>query len=381
MEKEQNFPEKNVATIKNNTRCFDDLIYVLIQRRQRALIALAYNLYYLKWDTTATAYFIVLRHMQHRRKSALSKMAQKLGRKVQAISISVALLGYLGILLLGWWPSVLPFTIWTLGIFGILVFSGQALFYMASIINMTNCVEYNEYKQGERNEAVVSTLRPFMVKFASAVQYGVVTLILAVSGIFILSQNISLMESQKDYLSNIKSQETQIEYIETIQEYLIVFKNTEDQKLAEEIVRQKLASDTHMAKYQISAEYVKSLSDCKIYRETYVNGKLAKNSKKDLGYWANLDEDDLIMGSGDTVYMISMELMGDNFNAANANFRDQRNLKMRLWLRAAVALAPIALLALSWFIQHKKFIIDEKYYDQMMAEIEKRRIESGASNQ
>ena len=118
-------------------------------------------------------------------------------------------------------------------------------------------------------------------------------------------------------------------------------------------MRQKLASDTHMAKYQISAEYVKSLSDCKIYRETYVNGKLAKNSKKDLGYWANLDEDDLIMGSGDTVYKYSMELMGDNFNAANANFRDQRNLKMRPWLRAAVALAPIALLALSWFIQHK----------------------------
>ena len=198
------------------------------------MIALAYNLYYLEvgYDSYSF-YFIVIFGICNIGANLLyPKMAQKLGRKkVQAISISVALLGYLGILLLGWWPSVLPFTIWTLGIFGILVFSGQALFYMASIINMTNCVEYNEYKQGERNEAVVSTLRPFMVKFASAVQYGVVTLILAVSGIFILSQNISLMESQKDYLSNIKSQETQIEYIETIQEYLIVFKNTEDQSL------------------------------------------------------------------------------------------------------------------------------------------------------
>ena len=88
------------------------------------------------------------------------------------------------------------------------------------------------------------------------------------------------MESQKDYLSNIKSQETQIEYIETIQEYLIVFKNTEDQKACRGDCAPKLASDTHMAKYQISAEYVKSLSDCKIYRETYVNGKLAKTARK-----------------------------------------------------------------------------------------------------
>ncbi len=74
---------------------------------------------------------------------------------------------------------------------------------MASIINMTNCVEYNEFKQGERNEAVVSTLRPFMAKFASALQFGIVTLVLAASGVYILSQNISLMESQKDFLKNI----------------------------------------------------------------------------------------------------------------------------------------------------------------------------------
>ena len=194
VEKEQKSPEKMWQTARTDQVLWMTLSMFLYSVGSGLLIALAYNLYYLEvgYDSYSF-YFIVIFGICNIGANLLyPKMAQKLGRKkVQAISISVALLGYLGILLLGWWPSVLPFTIWTLGIFGILVFSGQALFYMASIINMTNCVEYNEYKQGERNEAVVSTLRPFMVKFASAVQYGVVTLILAVSGIFILSQNIS----------------------------------------------------------------------------------------------------------------------------------------------------------------------------------------------
>ncbi len=46
---------------------------------------------------------------------------------------------------------------------------------------------------------------------------------------------------------------------------------------------------------------------------------------------------------------------------------------MRLWLRAAVSLIPIIFLIVAWFIQNKKFIIDEKYYDDMIAEIERRK--------
>ena len=188
VEKEQKISMKRMwQTIKNNDQVlWMTLSMFLYSVGSGLLIALAYNLYYLEvgYDSYSF-YFIVIFGICNIGANLLyPKMAQKLGRKkVQAISISVALLGYLGILLLGWWPSVLPFTIWTLGIFGILVFSGRRA-SMASIIMMTNCVEYNEYKQNERNEAVVSTLRLFMVKFASPCK-GVVTLILAVSGIFI----------------------------------------------------------------------------------------------------------------------------------------------------------------------------------------------------
>lgn len=340
------------------------------------LVALAYNLYYLEvgYDSYSF-YFIVIFGVCNIGANVLfPKLSKKLGRrKLQIISAAVAIFGYMGIGLLGWWPGILPFNLITLSLFGIFVFCGQALFYMASIINMTNCVEYNEYKQGERNEAVVSTLRPFMVKFAAAVQYGIVTLVLAVSGIFILSQNISLMESQKGYLDNIDTVAEQVEYIETIQDYLIVYNNAEDIEKAKALVEQEIAKDTHMAQYQLRAEYIQSLNDCKIYRETYVNGKLVKDSKISLGYWKDIDATNLLQTSGNTTYKYSMELMGDGFNAANENFRNKSSIKMRLWLRSATALIPILLIAASWFIQHKKFIIDEKYYDNMMAELEKRK--------
>ena len=339
------------------------------------LIALAYNLYYIEvgYDSYSFYFIVIFGVCSVLANLFYKKLAQKLGRKkLQMLSAIILLFGYAGIALLGWWPKILPFNLITLSVFGVFVFTGQTLFYLASIINMTNCVEYNHYKQGERNEAVVSTLRPFMTKFASAVQYGVVTLVLAVSGIFILSQNISLMESQKNYLSNIDSAPAQVEYIENIKDYVDLYESVADEATAKELVAKAINEDTEMAKYQLNPEYVKSLADCKIFRQTVINGKVVADSKVDLGYWTDINEDDLIIGSDNTTYEYSMELMGDNFNAANENFKNYRTTGMRLWIRFAVTLLPIGLLTLSWLIQRKKFIIDEEYYDMMMKEIDKR---------
>ncbi len=338
------------------------------------LVALAYNLYYIEvgYDSYSFYFIVIFGVCSVLANLLYPRLAKKLGRKkLQMFSAMTLIFGYAGIALLGWWPQVLPFNLITLSIFGIFVFTGQTLYYLASIINMTNCVEYNEYKQGERNEAVVSTLRPFMTKFASAVQFGVVTLVLAASGIFILSQNISLMESQKNYLSNIDSAPAQVEYIKNIKNYLDIYESAPDEATAKQLVGQAIAEDTDMLKYQINPEYVFSLADCKIFRQNVINGKAAVE-KVDLGYWKDIDSADLLTGTGDTSYLYSMELMGEGFNAANENFRNERTVGMRLWIRFAVTAVPIALLALSWLIQRKKFIIDEDYYDMMMSKIKER---------
>ena len=51
---------------------------------------------------------------------------------------------------------------------------------------------------------------------------------------------------------------------------------------------------------------------------------------------------------------------------------------MRVWVRLAATLMPALLLVISLWIQRKKFIIDECYYDQMMVEINSRKEEESS---
>ena len=43
---------------------------------------------------------------------------------------------------------------------------GQYCFYLVMMISILNTVEYNEYKRGVRDEAIIASLRPFLTKMA-----------------------------------------------------------------------------------------------------------------------------------------------------------------------------------------------------------------------
>ena len=45
---------------------------------------------------------------------------------------------------------------------------GQYCYYLVMMISILNTVEYNEYKRGTRDEAIIASLRPFFTKLASA---------------------------------------------------------------------------------------------------------------------------------------------------------------------------------------------------------------------
>jgi melibiose permease/lactose/raffinose/galactose permease len=68
---------------------------------------------------------------------------------------------------------------------------------MAMLIMLTNTIEYDEWKNGERNEAVTFSVRPFMVKLSGAIQTGIVSLTLIACGLYNLTQNIGKLEIQK----------------------------------------------------------------------------------------------------------------------------------------------------------------------------------------
>ncbi len=50
---------------------------------------------------------------------------------------------------------------------------GQYGFYLIMMISIMNTVEYNEYKRGTRDEGIVSSLRPFLTKLASALTVAI----------------------------------------------------------------------------------------------------------------------------------------------------------------------------------------------------------------
>ena len=329
------------------------------------LVGLAYNLYYLEigYDGNAIVFIAIFGIFNIAAQAFYPKLAQKLGRKkLQTWSIIVACVGYLGIALLGW-TNILPFNLITLSIFGVFVFVGQALFYMASIINMTNCVEYNEYKRGERNEAVVSTLRPFMAKFADALKYGIVTLVLTVSMVYGLSQNISTLEVQKGHFDRMETTAEQVQYIDAVTEYLVML---DDPNVDLGEITDLMQNNDALKGKQIDGNYLAALGDVAIMKQT-AEGTEFVGYLKDMSGVA-LD------ANGKYVMAISgKDGSGNDFNAANDNFKAEGDLSMRLWIRMSVTVAPMIFLLLSLLVQNKKFIIDEDYYDMMLSEIEKRK--------
>ncbi len=69
-------------------------------------------------------------------------------------------------------------------------------FYMIMLINMANTVEYNEWKTGKRDEAIIFSLRPFTAKMGSALTQGVVSLVLLITGSLVYTNQISDLENK-----------------------------------------------------------------------------------------------------------------------------------------------------------------------------------------
>jgi Na+/melibiose symporter-like transporter len=185
---------------------------------------------------------------------------------------------------------------------------------MVIIVNMTNTIEYNQYRTGRRNEAVIFSLRPFVAKFSSALQQGLVTLVLVVSGIFILSQNISQLEAQKNVYDQLSSSE-QITYAANI------------------LTRSVILDEVDVSDDQKTAIY-------------------------------------------DALQLVTFEDTNDDGtqemiinDAADSAFRDEASPSMRLELRIAITILPIILTFASFWILDKKYIISEEYYDNITKEI------------
>ncbi|PKL38905.1 MAG: hypothetical protein CVV44_08530 [Spirochaetae bacterium HGW-Spirochaetae-1] len=110
-------------------------------------------------------------------------------------SVYIMTMGYLIMFSTGYVPFI-PQSIWSFCAGGFIIFTAQAVMYLIILVQLTNTIEYDQYLTGKRNEAILFSLRPLTAKASGAIQQGIVSLILIVSGIYSLSNKISTLEQQ-----------------------------------------------------------------------------------------------------------------------------------------------------------------------------------------
>ncbi|SFT32039.1 lactose/raffinose/galactose permease [Lachnospiraceae bacterium XBD2001] len=72
---------------------------------------------------------------------------------------------------------------------------GNYCFYLIMMISIMNTVEYNEYKYGTRDEGIITSLRPFLTKMASALVVLITALIYMILGVTTYTNQISDYEN------------------------------------------------------------------------------------------------------------------------------------------------------------------------------------------
>lgn len=121
-------------------------------------------------------------------------ISKKIKRKpLMTLMAVISVIGY--ILMIGsrFIPSGIAF--WVLVIGYMLSNFGQYCYYLIMMISIINTVEYNEYKTGNRDEAIIASVRPFFTKMSSALIVVITSVSYMMFGVTDITNRISDLES------------------------------------------------------------------------------------------------------------------------------------------------------------------------------------------
>ena len=365
--------KKMVKTIIHNKQLLWMSLALLCSSCVTAIIlGLVYNMYYLEGGYNGNIIiFLVIYGVTNPLINLLYPvLAKKFSRKkIQFVTFFIVAAGLILMSLLGWFNIPIPIIV-QLSVAAFLVFAGNTLFYTATIVNLNNCVEYNEYQTGNREEAVVTTMRPLIVKFADAIKYLIVTLTLVISGLYAITQNVSAIETQKNLFEN------KLETVEEERNYVLAYHNLEG-KEGEEI-NAIVNNSNELTKCQFNTEYVEAIGHMYLVKKDN-NGKYVDSVQL-----SNPLSQAFILDDGST-YSLEIVVNDANgkeiHNAADEIYQAKRTIGTRLAIRFSCCIVPLVLMVLCLYIQRKKFIIDEEYFDKMLKEIEERKQKQLTTNE
>ena len=190
---------KDMAKIlaRNDQLIAIGIAYILFCVGQQLLLLLAVNFFYFEFGYSSSGDLITIFTVMYGLGTLVAQflypmLAEKLTRR-RLISgcMIVLLVGYGLFLSFGY---ILPMNVIVLNITGFVIFLCQGLYNLAVIVMVNNTIEYDEYKYGERHDSIISAIRSFASKLSNALNQGAASLILIISGIYAVSQDISALE-------------------------------------------------------------------------------------------------------------------------------------------------------------------------------------------
>lgn len=125
---------------------------------------------------------------------AISRRVKR--KELMKIMVVVGVIGYAIMLLCGVMMPNNTLKFWIITITYMITNLGQYCYYLIMMISIINTVEYNEYKNGTRDEAIIASLRPFLTKMASALIVLLTTVSYLLFNVTSFTNQISDLEQQ-----------------------------------------------------------------------------------------------------------------------------------------------------------------------------------------
>ena len=116
-------------------------------------------------------------------------------KKLMRMTMTTSAVGYAVMLLCGFLLPKEMGRFWGITLAYTAANFGQYSFYLIMMISIINTVEYNEYLHGERDEAIIASLRPFLTKMASALVIALTSLTYILCGVTGTTNQISELEN------------------------------------------------------------------------------------------------------------------------------------------------------------------------------------------
>ncbi len=197
--------KKMVQIIINNKQVlWTSLILLFASLSSALLTAFGTNYIYLSYgyEGTNTTLFVIAYGAASGLTFIIYPMLTKKFTRNQIIKISFVLviLGYLALMLSETFMANKSVAFYLLCAEALFIGIGHALFYLIAAILLANTIEYNELMTGERNEALIFSVRPFMSKMSSSLQQVIIMVVYLAVGLTDITNKIS--EAENAAISN-----------------------------------------------------------------------------------------------------------------------------------------------------------------------------------